>query len=284
MIPAGSKPAWLHGLFHLYEIGKKEWALALLPRELSSVCSSKNQHLPFILQGQVPAPLLFSPHLSSFCSTGSLALVSQPQKQAHHYLWQHRSALLAFTSSLWSPLQDSAQAAALQSSTMLHTGTIIWPQSHTQLKRHKSYSLCLFGLKSKLTMQTFKLKLHKIHIPHQQIQLCYANMHHNLLKRLINMFVSSPPLPPTSASSNIVCAKLWWTFLCWAGTQEVLNTEQLRMQGYLKAVQAVWPDAWFLALLAHLCTRNHTALAWTFVNVSPRYSGSLLRPGVNLEL
>lgn len=45
------------------------------------------------------------------------------------------------------------------------------------------------------------------------------------------------------------------------------------MQGYLTAVQAVWPAGWFLALHAQLCSRKHTVLAWTSVTVSLRYPG-----------
>lgn len=84
------------------------------------------------------------------------------------------------------------------------------------------------------------------------------------------MFVS---FFPTNTSSNIVCAKPYCSCSAEKCSQEVLNTEQLRKQGYLRAVQTVWLDGWFLVLHAHLCSRKHTVLACTYINVSLRYSG-----------
>lgn len=142
LIPAGSKPAWLHGLFHLYETGKKDWALALLPWELSSVCSSKNQHLsqqqplPFILlQGQVQH-LCCSAHIS-FPSAAQAAWLWSPSPEAS----PPPSVAAQICSVCIHLLPLVSLTGFCKGSTMLHTGTIIWPQSHTQLKRHKTYSL-----------------------------------------------------------------------------------------------------------------------------------------------
>lgn len=117
--------------------------------ELSRTGSSKNQHF-----SEQPPPLIsrplartscsvsaFSTHFSSSYSMGSLALASLPQNswiRPSLFCRQHGLALRVFVSSLWSPSQNSAQAAASESSTTLHTGTIVWPQSHMQPKQHQS--------------------------------------------------------------------------------------------------------------------------------------------------
>lgn len=160
LIPAGSKPAWLHGLFHLYETGKKDWALALLPWELS--CLFLQEPAPFTTAasafhppaGTGSAPLLLSPHLFSFCSAGSLALVSQPRSKPTTICGS--TDLLC----LHSPPPSGLPYRILhRQHHAAHWHHHLATEPHAAQKAQDLQPV--LSLKNKLTVQTFKLKLHK---------------------------------------------------------------------------------------------------------------------------